>query len=223
MLIINRYWNTPIKGGTGNTQILHALINKVNHLIATGYRLDKIWIFFNIFQEMIGILTDFEEICLLRNLLYRTVTIWTAAIFIQLMLSPIAFTWSTIKAGIGPLVNIPLGINTAEYLLNHLFMTLLCGTNKIIIGNIQQLPEILKACYDRIYIFNWRNALLLSLLLNLLTMLITACQKENILICQTMKSSYRICNGGAVSVPNVKLGTRVINWGSNIKTFFIQR
>ena len=222
MLVINRYRNAPVKGGTGNTEILHALIDEIDHLVAAGYWLDKIRILLNVFQQMICILANLEEICLLGNLLDRTMAVRAAAIFIQLMLSPVAFTWSAVKAGVGTFVDISLGVNAAENLLNHLLMTLFCGADKIIVGDIQQLPQILEAGYDRIYIFNRGNALFLSLLLNLLAVLIAAGKEENILPCQTVEAGHRVGNGGTVGVANVKLGTRVINWGSDIEAFFIQ-
>ncbi len=222
MLVINRHRNTPVKGGTGDAEILHALIDEINHLVAAGYWLDKIRIFLNVLQQAVCVFANLEEICLLRNLLDSTMTIWAAAIFIQLMLSPVAFAWSAVKASVGAFVNITLGVNAAEDFLHNLLVTLFRGADKIIIGDIQQLPQVLESCHDRVYVFNRGNALLLSLLLNLLAVLVAASQEENILPCQTVETGYRVGNGGAVSVADMQLGTRVINWGSDIEAFFIQ-
>ncbi len=222
MLVINRHRNTPVKGGTGNAEILHALIDEINHFVATGYWLYKVRIFLDILQQAVCVFANLEEICFLRNLLDSTVAIWAAAIFIQLMLSPVAFAWSAVKASVGTFVNIPLGVNAAEDFLHNLLVTLFRGADKIIIGDIQQLPQVLETSHDRVYVFNRGNALLLSLLLNLLAVLVTAGKEENILPCQTVEAGYRVGNGGAVSVADVQLGTRVINWGSDIEAFFIQ-
>ena len=140
MLLINRHRNAPIKGSTGNTQVIQPLLDEVYHFIATRYRLNEVRVILNVFQNTVSIFGHLEEISFFSNFLYRTTTIRTTTILIQLQLCPETFTRRAIKSLIGPLVNIPLVINPAENLLHYLLMTLLGGTEKIVIGNIQHIP-----------------------------------------------------------------------------------
>ena len=55
MLIVDRYRYTPIEGCTRNTEILQPLLDKINHLIAAAYRLNKLRIIINIFQQTVCI------------------------------------------------------------------------------------------------------------------------------------------------------------------------
>ena len=57
--------HAPGEGGAGNAQILQTLLNEINHLIAAGFRLDKIRIFLDICQNAVCIIAHFEEIGLL--------------------------------------------------------------------------------------------------------------------------------------------------------------
>ena len=222
VLFINRHRNAPVKGSTGNAQILHALLDEVNHLIAAGNRLDKIRIFLNVLQKAVSVLADLEEISLLGYLLHRTVAVRAASLLVQLQLGPVAFTRRAVQACISSLVNIPLVINAAENLLHYLLMAFFRGADKIVIGDVQHFPQVLKACHDRIYIFNWRNPLFLCLLLDFLPMLVAAGQEEYIIPCQAVEACHRVGNSGAVSVTDVQLGTWIVDWRSDIETFVAQ-
>ena len=48
VLLINWHRNTPVKGCTGNTKIIQPLLDKINHLITTGYWLYKVRIILNV-------------------------------------------------------------------------------------------------------------------------------------------------------------------------------
>ena len=63
MLWIEVYRNAPLKGGTGNAQILKSRKKEVvHHLILSGFWLDEIWMLINIRNKLICILAHTEEI-----------------------------------------------------------------------------------------------------------------------------------------------------------------
>src|SRR5690554_1758936 len=64
MLIIYGKWYSPIKGGSGNAEIIQPLFDKADHFIPTAFRLYKMGIIFYMLQQSICILAQFKEIAL---------------------------------------------------------------------------------------------------------------------------------------------------------------
>ena len=175
--------------------------------------------FLNIGKYLIRVLAHLEEIGILCHFLYRTVAVRAAAILVQLMLRPVAFARRTVKALIGTFIDIALGIDAVEDLLDHFLMTFLRRADKVIIADVQALPEVLETSHDLIRVLDWLDSCFFGLLLDLLTMLIRARQEEYIITGQTLEPGNRVRNGRAVSMTDMQLGTRIVDRGRDIKWF----
>ena len=65
--------DSPLEGGSGYAKILKSRKQEVvHHLVLSGYRLDKLRMLVDIFDELRSIFTHTEEICLFLCRLYRT-------------------------------------------------------------------------------------------------------------------------------------------------------
>jgi hypothetical protein len=135
------------------------------------------------------------------------------------MFRPVAFTGRAVEALIGTFVNVALLVNAAENFLHYFFMTFFRGADKIIIADIEFLPEILETGYDFVRVFDRLNASLFGFLLNLLAVLIRTGQKEYFLTGQTMETGNSVSNGRAVSMADMQFGTGIVNRGCDIKGF----
>ena len=166
----------------------------------------------DILQHTIRIFRHLEKICLFFHFLYRAMAVRTAAVFIELMLRPVAFAWCAVKPLIRPFINIALGINAVEDLLYDLLMPLLRRADKIIIRDVQTFPEVLEACHNAVYVFNRLDSFLLGLKLDFLSMLITARKEKYIIACQALEPGDGICNRRTIRMPDMKLRTRIIDW-----------
>ncbi|EJX07158.1 hypothetical protein, membrane [gut metagenome] len=219
VLFVKGNRNTPVKGGTGNAQILQALFNKVDHLIAAACRLNEIRVFFDELQPPVLIFRHFEEIAFLFHFFYRTAAVGAFAIN-QLTLQPVGFAGNAVQALVVFLINIALLKNLLQHVLHNLVVTFFAGTDKVIVGNVQLFPKQFKISDNSVYILDRGNALFLGFALNFQTMLITAGQEKYILALQTVKTCQAVGNSGAVCVTNMQIVTGIINRCSNIKGGF---
>ena len=167
VLLIKGNRNTPIKGSAGNAQILQALLYEINHFVATASRLDKIRMLFNKIKPPILVLAHLEEVAFLLHLLYRTMAVGAAVIFVQLALQPIGLAGHAVQALVVLFIDIALFINFLQCVLYYLMMTLLASAQEVIIRNMQALPEQLKVSNNSVNILDGGYALFLSLTLNL--------------------------------------------------------
>ena len=172
MLIIKRNWNTPIECCPGNTKVIEALFDEIDHFIAAAFRSDKIRILFNKFEPTISIFAHFEEIAFFFHHLYRLTTIWTNMLFAYLQLSKKSLTGSTIPTRVLGFVDISLIIYFLEKLLAGFHMVIISSTDKMVIIYFHFFPQGFKIGDDFIYKFFWLFACFGCTALNLLPMLI---------------------------------------------------
>ena len=220
VLLVEGNRNAPVEGGTRNAQVLKALLNEVNHLVTTACRLDEIRMLFDELQPPVLIFAHFEEIAFLLHLFNGTMAVRAAAVLVELTLQPVGFARNAVQALVVFLIDIALLINFLQRVLNYLVMALLTGADEVIVGDIQTLPEQLKVSDNSVNILNRSYALFLCLTLDFQTMLVTAGQKENVLALQTMEACQAVGNRRAISMTDMQIITRIIDWCGNIITRF---
>ena len=98
-------------------------------------------------------------------------------------------------------------------------MIIVGSSNKTVVGNVHQLPQILDAAYNIVYILLRGNACSLRLLLDLLTMLIGAGEEHHIAPLHSFIPCHCISSYRAIGVANMQLVRRVINRGGNVEFF----
>src|SRR5690606_9300291 len=108
-----------------NAEVFKPTLDEVNHLIASRLRLDKFWVFFDMFKQAICVLAHLEEVTFFFQKLYGTTAVGTVSI-LQLILYPECLTRSTVPTLIGTLVNIAFIVYFLEDIL-HSFMVPLFG------------------------------------------------------------------------------------------------
>ena len=192
----------------------------MNHLVTTRFRLNKIRVFFDKFQPLICIFSEFKEVAFLFNLLYRAATIWACMVFTKFLLSPECFARCTVPTFIFSLVNIAFFISFCKELLYYLFMAFISSTNEVIVRDMHLLPQCFKAIYDIRSVFKRCNTLRFCSTLNFLTMFIRTSQETYIITSQTLESSDCISYRCTIRMTNVQLSTWIINWCRNIIRFF---
>ena len=100
--------DSPLKGGSGYAEILKSRKQEVvHHLVLSGYRLDKLRMLVDVFDELRSIFTHTEEICLFLCRLYRTSAVRAFSVN-HLGRSPEGFTRCAVKSLIMSFVDIAL-------------------------------------------------------------------------------------------------------------------
>ena len=100
-------------------------------------------------------------------------------------------------------VNIALLVNFLQHRLHNFVVTLLAGADKIVVGDVQHLPQLFKVSNNAVDIFNRRNAFFGSLALNLKAVFIAAGQEENIFTLSAVIAGNSIGNRCAVRMADM--------------------
>ena len=155
MFRIKVYRYTPAEGSTGYTQILQSRKQEiVHHLVLSGYRLDELRMFVNIFDQARSVFTHFKEICFFFCRCTRTSAVRTFSVY-QLRLREEGFARGTVHSFVMSFVDISLIIQFLEDFLYLFLMFFICRTDKFIIRCIHQIPDSLNLTGYVIYKFLW--------------------------------------------------------------------
>ena len=137
----------------------------------------------------------------------------------KLALCPEGFARRAIPAFIFTFIDIALIIKLLKNLLYAFLVPFICGTDEIIVCDVHQFPQIFDLRHNSVHILLRLHALFHSNLFNLLSVLVRPCEKHYVVSCQAFKSRNAVCRSCTVSMPNVKLITRVVDWCCNIEFF----
>ncbi len=221
VLGIKIHRNAPGKAGTGNAQVLQALIDKGLHLIHAGSRRQEFGVLVIQLQQPVGILGKPEKVCLLFSIYHRASAVGAAAV-LQLALGPEALAGGAVFSFIGALINISAVVKLTEDLLDRLYMVVVGGADKAVIADVHQLPQRLKAAfplYDLIHILLRGHAGSLCLVLDLLSVLVCAGQEHHIVALQPFVTCHAVGGNGAVAVPDMQLIRWIVDGCGDIKLF----
>ena len=130
MLWVKINGNTPLEGGTGYAKILKPRLDKViYHFLLAGLRLDKVWVGVQKLLKLLLVLRQPEKIRLLLCLCDLSAAVGAFAVC-ELGLGVEALARDAVPSLVFALVDIPLLIELAEYLLDAPFVILVGGSYK---------------------------------------------------------------------------------------------
>ena len=205
MFVIKINRNTPFERGSGYTQILKTRQKEVvHHLVLTGFRLNKFRMCINIINQSVCIFAQFEEIRFFLGINDFAAAVRTLAVH-QLTLCKERFTRCTVFAFIVALINISLIMQLLENLLNLLLMVFICCTDKLVIGCIHQIPDLLDLTGYIVYKLLRGNTCFACFDLNLLTMLICTCLETDIVSLHSLKTCNTVSQNDFISITDMWL------------------
>ena len=164
--------DAPVERGARDAEVVEALLDEVDHLIAARDRLDEVRMVFDVLQHAVRVLAHLEEVRFLGDFLHRAVAVRAAAVLIELVFRPIALARRAVEAFVGALVDVALRVDAVEDLLHDALVALLRRADEIIVADVEAFPEILEARHDLVDVLDWRDAGLFGLLLDLLAVLV---------------------------------------------------
>ena len=221
MARIKIHRDSPGKAGPGDTQVLQSRLNEVvYHLVDPAAGLQKVGVFQKV-PDPVGILGQTEEVGLLLRVLHIPTAVGAFAVH-QLALRPKAFAGLAVFAHIFPLVNIALIVHGFKDLLNGGNMIAVGGADEPVVGNVHQLPQVQNALlplHDPVHILLGGDARLFGLVLDFLSMLVSAGEEHNVIAPEPLIPGHGVGGYGTIGVPDMELIGRVIDRGRNIKFF----
>ncbi len=178
-ILIERQLNSPAQAALGprHTQVIQFLPQEPERLIAPEIWLDKFRIVLNVLDQPVLILAHPQEIVGLADPVHRPFAVRTGPV-LKVFLHEKPLTGDTIPTVILGPVDLALLIQRLKQLLHHSLMPGLGGTDEIIVGDFELLPQVLKTNHRGIGMLLGRDSRFIRRLLNLLSMLIRAGQKK---------------------------------------------
>ncbi|MPM59569.1 hypothetical protein SDC9_106413 [bioreactor metagenome] len=197
--------NPPREAGAAHAEIFQPRQEEVlQHLVGAAVGLDERRVVLDILDQAIGVLRKPEEIAFLLDQLDRPAAVGTnAARFFNLAVEPEAFAGCAIMPGVFRFIDVALIIKLLEHLLHGLDMIVIRGADEFIIGDVQELPEVLKPCDDMIHIRLRGYTGGLCLAFDLLAVLVRAGEEEGLVPALAVIARDGVCRDRAVSVANV--------------------
>ena len=208
--------NTPIEGRARDTQVFQALFDEVDHFVAPRRRLDKVRMLVDIPQHAVGVLAHLEEIAFFRHLFDGAAAVGAFAVH-KLVFRPVAFTGDAVPAFVVLFVDIALVVNLLHDLLDHFDVAFLGRADKVIVGDIQPLPQGLEARDDLVDVLLRRHAFLGGLTLDFLAVFVAARQEEHIVSLRAVVTGQGIRHGRAVGMTDVQFRAGIINRCRNVE------
>ena len=213
--------DAPGEGGPRDTEVLQAGLDEVvDHFVDAATGLQKICVFQQVLHP-VGVLREAEEVGLLLGLVDLAAAVRALAIH-QLGLGPERFAGRAVLALVGPLVDIAIVVHLFEDLLNRFDMIVICCADEAVIGDVHQLPQVLDTAFtddDIIYKLLGRDAGLLGLFFDLHAVLVRSGQEHDIAAPEPLVTGHGVRCDGAVGMPDVQLGGRVIDRCGDIEFF----
>ena len=135
MLGVKIHRNPPGEAGSGYTQVIQAVFDKLDHLVFPALRLDKVRLILVKLQQPVGIVSQLKEIGFLLGPLYLTAAVGAFAV-LQLGFRPKGLTRGAIPALIFALVDFAPVIKLFENFLHRFYMVIVGGTDKPVVADI---------------------------------------------------------------------------------------
>jgi hypothetical protein len=102
-------------------------------------------------------------------------------------------------------------------------MAALCGSDEVIVGNIQFLPERLKAQNHFIAVGLWIDPSLLGRFLHLLAVFIRAGEEENVVSLEALEAGEDIRSHSGIRMANMRNIINIVDRGGDVKEFLRAR
>ncbi|OPZ58837.1 MAG: hypothetical protein BWY88_00921 [Synergistetes bacterium ADurb.Bin520] len=135
-----RHGHTPRNGGPGNGLIHQTSPDEADDLVVSPPGLHRLGVGLIERKQRGGVFGQAEEIALLRHLLQLPFAVRTGAIFPHLGFGDVGFTGDAIPPFVAPLVDVPLGQEFGEDVLDHPLVPLLRGPDEVVVLDAQHLP-----------------------------------------------------------------------------------
>ena len=220
---INRH--APGEAGAADAQILQAGLEEVvDHLIGAAGGLDEIRMVLDVIDQPVLILAHTEEIAFFGYKLGGTAAVgahFYAVLFHQLAGGPESFAGGAVLAFVRCLIDIALLVELAEDLLHNLLVTLVGGTDEVIVFDVHQLPQFLGIGNDFVHISLGGYALFGSLALDLLAMLVGAGQEIGVITRQLLEAGHGVGRNGGVGVADVHIAGGIVDGCGNVIFLFL--
>ncbi len=220
VLGVERHRDAPRETRARDAQVLQPLVDELDHLVLAAFGLDEIGPVPIQLEQAVGIVGEAEEIGLLADHLDLAAAVRASAVF-QLRLSPEGLAGRAVPALVLALIDVAAVVKLLKYFLHGLHVVIVRRADKLVVGDVEQFPQVLELLRDPVHIVLGGDARLFGVLLDFLTMLVRPGQKHHVVPLHSLVARNGVARQRAVAVPNVRLARRVIDGRCDVKGLFL--
>ena len=182
--------------------------------------LNEFRIVIDIINESLLVFAHFEEIIFLRHIFQRLLMLGTFTVF-QLFFSVKPLTAHAVITTVFAMINITRIIDFLQHLLYDLFMTIFGCANKIIVFDVQFVPQFQELGRHIIAVFLRVDLLCFRRFLYFLSVLVKSGQKECIGTNAAVIACQYISQNSGIGMPDMGFVIHIIDRRGNIKFLLI--
>ena len=216
VLGVEGHGDAPLHGGAGHAGVLQALLDEGDHLVLAALGLDELGVLLVELQQAVSILAGLEEVGFLVCVVHFAAAVRALAVH-QLAVGPEALAGLAVVADVLALVDVALLIQLGENFLAGLHVVVVGGADEAVVADVQQLPQILDGGHDLVHILLGGHAGIGGLVLDLLTVLVSAGQEHDVAALHALEAGQCVAGHGGVAVADVQLIAGVVDGGGDIK------
>ena len=221
-ILVKGQGNAPVQSRcrAGNAQIFEFIIpEKPEDFIAAMVRRDKCWIFFDVINQPLLLLVQFEEVILFLQLNDFSITGIEGPIRTAILLGQECFLLRRVKTLVGFFIDLTGFVNLREAGLNDFLVARFGGADEIVVGQFQLFRKGLPILCEFIAIRLRCLALGNRGLLDFLAMFIEAGEEEDLLSQTASRPRDDVSRDFLVSMAEMRLAIDIINRGGDEKPF----
>ena len=193
-------------------------IHQAQNFIATGFRLNKVWLRLIKRQKAVSKRGQPKEVIFFLNGPQGALGVVGALPLNNVSLGFELFAAVTILGGIGFLVNVAVLVDFLDKRLTADFMPFFGGLDEIVIGDFQSVPDCTELAGHVVYVGLGFQAQFLSALRDLDGVLIVAHQEMDLLSLHALVSRLDIGPYFLEGRTNMGAAVRIIDGGCNVET-----
>ena len=221
MFGIKRQFYAPVERRAGYAQVFQSGLDKVvYHFVHTGFWRNKIRIFLVELDQAVLVFGKAEKVTFFLFRLNFSTAIGTFSVH-KLAFRPKTFAGRAIQAFVAGFVNISGSQQFFVYFLYGLFVIVVGGADKLVVGNIQHFPKFYDLLVKFVHKLLGGNTGFFGFLLHLLTVFVRTCKVKHVKSVHSFEARYRVATDGRVAVSDVEISAAVIDWGCDVVSFFV--
>ncbi len=199
-----------------DAKVVQRLAQEAERLVAPMVRLDELRVLVDVLDQPLLVLAHPEEVVRFLDLLDGPVAFRAFAVH-EVLLHEKPLVRHAVPAVVLRAVNLVAVVQILEDRLDNLLVTLLRRPDKIVVRDLQLLPQLLEADDRAVRLLLRGDARGVGGLLHLLAVLVRAGQEIRRHIQQPVVARQHISDDCRVRVADVRLVVHVVNRGRNVK------
>ena len=166
------------------------------------------------------VLGQTEEVAFLVLQLYFASAVGTFAVH-KLAFRPKTFARRAVPTFVTAFVYVAAVQQLLVYFLHRGFVVVVGSADKLVVGDVQYLPQVDDLVVQLVHKLFGRYACRLRTLLHLLSVFVGACKVKHVVAVHALEACDCVATNCGVAMSDVEVAATVVDWGGDVKSFLV--